>query len=95
MQKELDAGAWKVIGGSVVATWVYRSTGEVRSGLFGDPHKNPFEKIIWEAPQKLSKCGLSNCWVRMLIRKIAPNEVVHVGNNSIDCGGIRSSPFWN
>ena len=55
MQKELDAGAWKVIGeareGGNVG--LFRSTGEVRSGLVQEIlTKIPFEKIIWEAPQK-------------------------------------------
>ncbi|MFM8347802.1 MAG: phosphosulfolactate synthase, partial [Bacteroidota bacterium] len=55
MQKELDAGAWKVIGeareGGNVG--LFRSSGEVRSGLVQEIlTKIPFEKIIWEAPQK-------------------------------------------
>ena len=49
MQKELDAGAWKVIGeareGGNVG--LFRSTGEVRSGLVQEIlTKIPFEKII-------------------------------------------------
>ena len=55
MQAELDAGAWKVIGeareGGNVG--LFRSTGEVRSGLVEEIlTRIPFEKIIWEAPQK-------------------------------------------
>ena len=55
MQKELDAGAWKVIGeareGGNVG--LFRSSGEVRSGLVQEIlTKIPFERIIWEAPQK-------------------------------------------
>src|SRR5260221_12124939 len=58
MQKELDAGAWKVIGeareGGNVG--LFRSSGEVRSGLVQEIlTKIPFEKIIWEAPQKAQK----------------------------------------
>lgn len=55
MQAELEAGAWKVIGeareGGNVG--LFRSSGEVRSGLVQEIlTKIPFEKIIWEAPQK-------------------------------------------
>ena len=45
MQKELDAGAWKVIGEASESgnVGLFRSTGEVRSGLgTGDSDKNPF-----------------------------------------------------
>ncbi|PTB90822.1 phosphosulfolactate synthase, partial [Marivirga lumbricoides] len=55
MQAELDAGAWKVIGESREAgnVGLFRSSGEVRSGLVQEIlTKIPFEKIIWEAPQK-------------------------------------------
>ena len=63
MQKELDAGAWKVIGeareGGNVG--LFRSSGEVRSGLVQEIlTKIPAEKIIWEAPKKRNKFGLSN-----------------------------------
>ncbi len=63
MQAELDAGAWKVIGeareGGNVG--LFRSSGEVRSGLVEEIlTKIPFEKIIWEAPIKPSRCGLLN-----------------------------------
>jgi len=54
MQKELDAGAWKVIGEARESgnVGLFRSTGEVRSGLVQEIlTKIPFEKIIWEAPQ--------------------------------------------
>ena len=55
MQAELDAGAWKVIGeareGGNVG--LFRSSGEVRSGLVEEILTQiPSEKIIWEAPQR-------------------------------------------
>ena len=49
MQKELDAGAWKVIGEARESgnVGLFRSTGEVRSGLVQEIlTKIPFEKII-------------------------------------------------
>ncbi len=55
MQKELDAGAWKVIGeareGGNVG--LFRSSGEVRSGLVQEIlTKIPFDKIIWGSTTK-------------------------------------------
>ena len=55
MQAELDAGAWKVIGEARESgnVGLFRSSGEVRSGLVEEIlTKIPFENIIWEAPQK-------------------------------------------
>lgn len=55
MQKELDAGSWKVVaeareGGNV---GVFRNSGEVRSDLVDEIlTKIPKNKIIWEAPKK-------------------------------------------
>ncbi|MGF1532847.1 MAG: phosphosulfolactate synthase [Bernardetiaceae bacterium] len=73
MQAELEAGAWKVIGeareGGNVG--LFRSTGEVRSGLVQEIlTKIPVEKIIWEAPQKSQQV-----W---FIELIGPN--VNLGN---------------
>src|SRR6187399_1692311 len=80
MQKELDAGAWKVIGeareGGNVG--LFRSTGEVRSGLVEEIlTKIPSEKIMWEAPQKEQQVY----FIKLLdsnvnLGNIAPNEVV-------------------
>ncbi len=67
MQREIDAGVWKVIaeareGGNV---GIFRGTGEVRSGLVEEIlTKIPQEKIIWEAPQNRSKYGSLNCMDR-------------------------------
>ena len=55
MQKELEAGAWKVIaeareGGNV---GIYNKGGDVRSDLIDEIlTKIPSESIIWEAPRK-------------------------------------------
>ena len=55
MQKELDAGSWKVIaeareGGNV---GIYRKEGDVRSDLIDEILTQiPTEKILWEAPKK-------------------------------------------
>lgn len=55
MQKELDAGVWKVIAEARESgnVGIFRGTGEVRSGLVEEIlTKIPQDKIIWEAPQK-------------------------------------------
>jgi len=55
MNKELEAGAYKVIGEARESgnVGLFRSSGEVREGLVEEILTEiPFEKIIWEAPQK-------------------------------------------
>jgi phosphosulfolactate synthase len=55
METELSAGSWKVIGEARESgnVGLFRSTGEVRSGLVQEIlTKVPAEKIIWEAPQR-------------------------------------------
>jgi phosphosulfolactate synthase len=55
MNAELGAGAWKVIGESRESGTVglFRGNGEVRQGLVQEIlTKVPYEKVIWEAPQK-------------------------------------------
>ncbi|MBS1559501.1 MAG: phosphosulfolactate synthase [Bacteroidetes bacterium] len=94
MQKELDAGAWKVIGeareGGNVG--LFRSTGEVRSGLVQEIlTKIPFEKIIWEAPQKAQQVW----FIQLLgsnvnLGNIAPNEVIPLETIRL---GLRGDTF--
>ncbi|MGF1637383.1 MAG: phosphosulfolactate synthase [Cyclobacteriaceae bacterium] len=94
MQAELDAGAWKVIGeareGGTVG--LFRSTGEVRSGLVEEIlTKIPFEKIIWEAPQKEQQVW----FIKLLgsnvnVGNIAPNEVIPLETIRL---GLRSDTF--
>lgn len=94
MQAELDAGAWKVIGeareGGNVG--LFRSTGEVRSGLVEEIlTKIPFEKIIWEAPQKEQQVW----FVKLLganvnLGNISPREVVPLETIRL---GLRGDTF--
>ena len=94
MQKELDAGAWKVIGeareGGNVG--LFRPTGEVRSGLVQEIlTKIPFEKIIWEAPIKAQQVW----FIKMLganvnLGNIAPNEVIPLETIRL---GLRGDTF--
>lgn len=94
MQKELQAGAWKVIGeareGGNVG--LFRGTGEVRSGLVQEIlTKIPFEKIIWEAPQKAQQVW----FVKLLganvnLGNIAPNEIIPLETVRL---GLRGDTF--
>ena len=94
MQKELDAGAWKVIGEAREAgnVGLFRASGEVRSGLVQEIlTKIPFEKILWEAPQKSQQ----TFFIKLLganvnLGNIAPNEVIHLETIRL---GLRGDTF--
>ena len=94
MQKELDAGAWKVIGEAREAgnVGLFRSSGEVRSGLVQEIlTKIPFEKIIWEAPKKMQQVF----FIRLMganvnLGNIAPEEVIPLETPRL---GLRSDTF--
>ncbi len=94
MQKELDAGAWKVIGeareGGNVG--LFRSSGEVRSGLVEEIlTKIPFEKIIWEAPQKAQQVWfIKLCGANVNLGNISPNEVIPLETIRL---GLRGDTF--
>lgn len=94
MQAELDAGAWKVIGeareGGNVG--LFRSSGEVRSGLVEEIlTKIPFEKIIWEAPQKLQQVWfIKLLGANVNLGNIAPNEVIPLETIRL---GLRGDTF--
>ncbi len=97
MQAELDAGAWKVIGeareGGNVG--LFRSTGEVRSGLVEEIlTKIPFEKIIWEAPQKSQQVW----FIKLLgpnvnLGNIAPRELIPLETIRLGLRGDTFSQF--
>ncbi|AYA38385.1 phosphosulfolactate synthase [Hymenobacter oligotrophus] len=94
MQTELEAGAVKVIGeareGGNVG--LFRSTGEVRSGLVEEIlTKIPSERILWEAPQKAQQVW----FVKLLganvnLGNIAPSEVVSLETIRL---GLRGDTF--
>jgi len=94
MQAELDAGAWKVIGeareGGNVG--LFRSTGEVRSGLVEEIlTKIPFEKIIWEAPIKAQQVWfIKLLGTNVNLGNIAPNEVIPLETIRL---GLRGDTF--
>ncbi len=94
MQKELDAGAWKVIGeareGGNVG--LFRSSGEVRSGLVEEIlTKIPYDKIIWEAPQKAQQVWfIKLIGANVNLGNIAPNEVIPLETIRL---GLRGDTF--
>ncbi|QHL88665.1 phosphosulfolactate synthase [Nibribacter ruber] len=94
MQDELDAGAWKVIGESREAgnVGLFRSTGEVRSGLVEEIlTKIPFEKILWEAPQKAQQVFfIKLLGANVNLGNIAPNEIIPLETIRL---GLRGDTF--
>jgi phosphosulfolactate synthase len=94
MQKELDAGAWKVIGEARESgnVGLFRSTGEVRSGLVQEIlTKIPFEKIIWEAPQKSQQVYFIKLMgANVNLGNIAPEELIPLETIRL---GLRGDTF--
>ncbi|WP_422007519.1 phosphosulfolactate synthase [Roseivirga pacifica] len=94
MQKELDAGAWKVIGEARESgnVGLFRSSGEVRSGLVQEIlTKIPFEKIIWEAPQKAQQVYFIKLMgSNVNLGNIAPEEVIPLETIRL---GLRGDTF--
>lgn len=94
MKAELDAGAWKVIGeareGGNVG--LFRSTGEVRSGLVEEILTQiPFEKILWEAPQKAQQVWfIKLLGANVNLGNIAPSEVIPLETIRL---GLRGDTF--
>lgn len=94
MQTELDAGAWKVIGeareGGTVG--LFRDSGEVRQGLVEEIlTKIPFEKILWEAPQKEQQVWfIKLLGTNVNLGNIAPNEVIPLETIRL---GLRGDTF--
>jgi phosphosulfolactate synthase len=99
MQKELDAGAWKVIGEARESgnVGLFRSSGEVRSGLVQEIlTKIPFEKIIWEAPQKAQQVWfIKLLGTNVNLGNIAPNEVIPLETIRLGLRGDTFSHFLN
>ncbi len=99
MQEELDAGAWKVIGEARESgnVGLFRSTGEVRSGLVQEIlTKIPFEKIIWEAPQKAQQVWfIKLLGANVNLGNIAPNEVIPLETIRLGLRGDTFNHFLN
>jgi phosphosulfolactate synthase len=94
MNKELDAGAWKVIGeareGGNVG--LFRSSGEVREGLVDEILTQiPNERIIWEAPQKSQQVWfIKLLGTNVNLGNISPNEIIPLETIRL---GLRGDTF--
>ncbi|MFC5269190.1 phosphosulfolactate synthase [Adhaeribacter terreus] len=99
MLDELEAGSWKVIGEAREAgnVGLFRSTGEVRSGLVEEIlTKVPFEKILWEAPQKSQQVFfIKLLGANVNLGNIAPSEVVPLETIRLGLRGDTFSHFLN
>ena len=96
MEKELEAGSWKVIaeareGGNV---GICRDTGEVRSDLIEEIlTKIPKNKILWEAPKKDQQVWFIKLMgPNVNLGNIAPNEII-----PLECLrlGLRGDTFFD
>jgi len=96
MNKELEAGSWKVIAEARESgnVGLYRSSGEVRSDLIEEIlTKIPKERILWEAPKKQQQV--------FFIKLLGSNvNLGNIGTNDIiplECLrlGLRGDTFFN
>ena len=96
MQKEIEAGSWKVIAEARESgnVGLYRSGGEVRSDLIEEIlTKIPKEKILWEAPKKQQQV--------FFIKLLGSNvNLGNIGTNDViplECLrlGLRGDTFFN
>lgn len=96
MQKEIDAGSWKVIAEARESgnVGLYRSGGEVRSDLIEEIlTKIPKDKILWEAPKKQQQV--------FFIKLLGANvNLGNIGTNDViplECLrlGLRGDTFFN
>lgn len=94
MQTELDAGSWKVIGEARESgnVGLFRSTGEVRSGLVQEIlTKIPADKIIWEAPIRAQQVWfIKLLGANVNLGNIQTNEVIPLETIRL---GLRGDTF--
>ncbi len=94
MKAELEAGATYVIAEAREAgnVGLYRGSGEVREGLVQEILTQiPYEKIIWEAPQKSQQIYfLELLGANVNLGNIAPTEVLPLESTRV---GLRSDTF--
>ncbi len=94
IQRELDAGSWKVIAEARESGTVgmFRADGAVRSDLIEEIlHEVPGDKILWEAPQKAQQVW----FIKLLgsnvnLGNIAPHEVIPLETLRL---GLRGDTF--
>jgi phosphosulfolactate synthase len=96
MQKELEAGSWKVIaeareGGNV---GIFGKEGEVKSDLIDQIIKNvDSEKILWEAPIKQQQVWfIKLLGTNVNLGNISYNEIIPLETLRI---GLRGDTFFD
>jgi len=95
MRAELEAGSTYVIAEAREAgnVGIYRGSGEVREGLVQEILTQiPYEKIIWEAPQKAQQVYFQELLgANVNLGNIAPNEVIPLEAMRV---GLRGDTFF-
>jgi phosphosulfolactate synthase len=96
MQKELDAGAWKVIAEARESgnVGIYRPSGKAHVVLVNKIlSKIPRESILWEAPQKSQQAWfIQLIGANVNLGNIAPNDIIPLETLRL---GLRSDTFFN
>ncbi|MCW2954917.1 MAG: Phosphosulfolactate synthase [Conexibacter sp.] len=91
IQRELDAGAWKVIAEARESgtAGIYRADGEVRMGLIDEiAHAVAPERLLFEAPQKAQQVWfLRRFGSEVSLGNIAPDDVLSLETLRL---GLRS-----
>lgn len=94
MEKELQAGVWKVIAEARESGTVglFRGDGEVRSGLVAEiVRKIPIDNIIWEAPLKAQQVWFIKLYgANVNLGNIAPSEIIPLETLRL---GLRGDSF--
>lgn len=94
MQKEVEAGSWKVIAEARESgnVGIYRGSGEVREGLVEEIlTKINQDRIIWEAPQKAQQVWfIKLIGANVNMGNIAPSEVIPLETIRL---GLRGDTF--
>lgn len=95
MEKELEAGVWKVIAEARESgtVGIYRPNGKAHVMLINKiTSKIPADKIIWEAPQKSQQAYfIKHLGANVNLGNIAPNEIIALESLRL---GLRSDTFF-
>ena len=96
MQREIEAGAWKVIAEARESgtVGIFRPNGKAHVTLINKiVAKIPADRIIWETPQKSQQVYFINLFgANVNLGNIAPNEVIALESLRL---GLRSDTFFN
>ncbi|MCX6188702.1 MAG: phosphosulfolactate synthase [Bacteroidetes bacterium] len=97
MQKESEAGAWKLIAEARESgnVGVFRGNGEAREGLVNEiVHFIPKEKVIWESPLKNQQVWfIKEMGANVNLGNIAPHELIPLETLRLGLRGDTFSTF--